>query len=61
MLLVGDAILSLTNCSQCVMCGQMKMSFNAPTPHLQALPIMGFGYQWKLDFVGPLSLILQHN
>jgi hypothetical protein len=22
---------------------------------------MGIGYQWNLDFVGPLSLTLQHN
>jgi hypothetical protein len=37
------------------------MSFNAPTPHLQPLPIMGLGYQWNLDFSNPLNLTMGHN
>ncbi len=32
-----------------------------PTPQLQPLPIVGLGYQWSLDFVGPMSLTPQHN
>ncbi len=39
----------------------MQASFNAPTPQLQPLPIMGLGYQWSLDFTSPLSLTRQHN
>jgi hypothetical protein len=37
------------------------MSFNAPTPHLQPLTIIGIGSKWNLDFVSPLNLIMRHN
>ncbi len=47
--------------SKCMVCDQVQASFNAPTPHLQPLPIMGLGYQWSLDFFGPLSLTPWHN
>ncbi len=40
---------------------QVQMSFNAPTPQLQPLPIMGLMCQWSLDFVGSLNLIIWHN
>jgi hypothetical protein len=40
---------------------KVKASFNAPTPQLHPLPIMGLGYHWNLDFVGPLPLTIQHN
>jgi hypothetical protein len=42
--------------SKCMVCDQVQASFNAPTPHLQPLPIMGLGYQWSLDFLRQLSL-----
>ncbi len=38
-------------------CDQVWVSFNAPTFHLQSVPIMGFGYQQNLNFANPLSLI----
>jgi hypothetical protein len=44
-----------------MVCDQIQTSFNALTPHLQPLPIMGFGYQWSLDFIDPLSLTPQYN
>jgi len=47
--------------SRCILCDQVWASFNAPTLHLQPLPIMGLGYWWSLDFVGPLSLTPWHN
>jgi hypothetical protein len=36
------------------------VSFNAPTPRLQLLPIMGLIINgiWILDFVNPLNLIV---
>jgi len=45
----------------CMVCDQIWVSFNAPTPHLQPLAIMGFGYQWSLHFANPLNLTLWHN
>ncbi len=47
--------------SKCMVCDQIWASFNGPTPHLQPLPIMGFGYQWSLDFANPLGLTPWHN
>jgi len=46
---------------RCMVCDQVEASFNAPTPHLQPLPIMGLGYRCSLDFVNPLNLTPQHN
>ncbi len=46
---------------RCMVCDQIRASFNAPTPHLQPLPIMGLGYWWSLDFASPLSLTPWHN
>jgi hypothetical protein len=40
---------------------RVKASFNAPTPQLRPLPIMGMGYHWSLDFAGPLPLTVWHN
>jgi hypothetical protein len=41
---------------------QVRTSFNAPTPHLQPLPIMGLGYQWSFDFANTLNTLTpQHN
>jgi hypothetical protein len=37
------------------------MVWDATTPHLQPLPIMGLGYRWSLNFASPLNLIVQHN
>jgi transposase InsO family protein len=39
----------------------VRASFNAPTPQLHPLPIMGLGYRWSLDFARPLPLTIQHN
>ncbi len=36
-----------------MVCDEVQASFNAPTPHLQPLRIMGLGYRWSLDFVDP--------
>jgi len=47
--------------SDCMVCDRVKASFNAPTPQLHPLPIMGLGYCWNLDFVGPLPLTIWHN
>jgi hypothetical protein len=44
-----------------MVCDQVCASFNAPTSNYSLLPIMGLGYQWNLDFVGPLNLTPQHN
>ncbi len=45
-----------------MVCDQVRVSFNAPKPHLQpTLPIMGLGYQWSLDFASPLNLTIWHN
>ena len=40
---------------------RVRASFNAPTPILQPLPIMGLGYWWSLDFAGPLPITRRHN
>ena len=42
--------------SHCMVCDRVRASFNAPTPQLHPLPIMGLGYRWSLDFAGPLPL-----
>jgi hypothetical protein len=47
--------------SCCMVCDKVRASFNAPTPQLHPLPIMGLGYRWSLDFAGPLPLTVRHN
>jgi hypothetical protein len=47
--------------ARCVVCDRVCASFNAPMPQLQPLPIMGLGYRWSLDFVGPLPITPRHN
>ncbi len=47
--------------SHCMVCDRVRASFNAPTPQLHPLPIMGLGYHWSLDFARPLPLIIWHN
>jgi hypothetical protein len=47
--------------SHCMVCDRVRASFNAPTPQLHPLPIMGLGYRWNLDFAGPLPLTIRHN
>ncbi len=47
--------------SHCMVCDRVRASFNAPTPQLHPLPIMGLGYRWSLDFAGPLPLTVWHN
>jgi hypothetical protein len=47
--------------ARCVVCDCVRASFNAPMPQLQPLPIMGLGYRWSLDFVGPLPVTPRHN
>jgi hypothetical protein len=47
--------------SHCMVCDRVKASFNAPTPQLHPLPIMGSGYCWSLHFAGPLPLTVRHN
>ncbi len=45
-----------------MVCDQVRVSFNAPTPHLQpTLLIMGLAYQWSLDFANPLNLTMWYN
>jgi hypothetical protein len=44
-----------------MVCDRVRASFNALTPQLHPLPIMGLGYHWNLDFAGPLPLTVQHN
>ncbi len=47
--------------SHCMVYDKVRASFNAPTPQLHPLPIMGLGYRWSLDFAGPLPLTVRHN
>jgi hypothetical protein len=47
--------------ARCMVCNRVRASFNALMPHLQPLPIMGLGYRWSLDFVGPLPMIPRYN
>jgi hypothetical protein len=47
--------------SHCMVFDKVRASFNAPTPQLHPLPIMGLGYHWNLDFARPLPLIVRHN
>ncbi|OAE19927.1 hypothetical protein AXG93_1520s1000 [Marchantia polymorpha subsp. ruderalis] len=47
--------------SRCIVCDRVRASFNAPTPELHPLPIMGLGYRWSLDFAGPLPLTVRHH
>jgi hypothetical protein len=47
--------------ARCVVCDRVRASFNTPMPQLQPLPIMGLGYRWSLDFVGPLPVTPRHN
>ncbi|OAE30677.1 hypothetical protein AXG93_1422s1010 [Marchantia polymorpha subsp. ruderalis] len=47
--------------SRCMVCDRVRASFNAPTPELHPLPIMGLGYRWSLDFAGPLPLTTRHH
>jgi hypothetical protein len=47
--------------AHCMVCDKVRASFNVPTPQLHPLPIMGLGYHWSLDFVGPLLLTIWHN
>jgi hypothetical protein len=44
-----------------MVCDRVRALFNALTPHLHPLPIMGLGYCWSLDFAGPLPLTIWHN
>jgi hypothetical protein len=45
----------------CFLICVMWLSVGIIQHHLQPLPIMGFAYQWSLDFVCPLNLVMQHN
>jgi len=47
--------------SHCMVCDRVRGSFNAPTPQLHPLLIMGLGYHWSLDFERPLPLTVWHN
>ena len=47
--------------ARCQVCDRVRTSFNAPTLVLQPLPIMGLGYEWNLDFVGPIPITKRHN
>ncbi|OAE34649.1 hypothetical protein AXG93_4034s1020 [Marchantia polymorpha subsp. ruderalis] len=47
--------------SRCMICDRVKASFNAPTPELHPLPIMGLGYRWSLDSAGPLPLTQRYH
>ena len=47
--------------ARCQVCDRVCASFNAPTPVLQPLPIIGLGYWWSLDFAGPLPITKRHN
>ena len=47
--------------SKYMVCDRVRASFNAPTPQLHPLPIMGLGYRWSLDFAGPLPVTSRHN
>jgi hypothetical protein len=44
-----------------MVCDWVHASFNATTPHLQLLLIIGHGYWWNLDFATLLSLTIHHN
>ena len=46
----------VTYVSRCEVCDRVRSSFNTLSPQLQPLPIMGLGYRWSLDFVGPLTI-----
>ena len=39
---------------RCEVCDRVRSSFNNLFPQLRPLSIMGLGYRWSLDFVGPL-------
>ena len=39
---------------RCEVCDRVRLSFNTLSPQLKPLSIMGIGYKWSLDFVGPL-------
>ena len=41
--------------SQCAVCARVAATFNAITPELQPLPIMGLFYRWGMDLCGPFS------
>ena len=43
---------------RCKVCNRVRSSFNILSPQLKPLPIIGLGYRWNLDFVGPLLLTL---
>jgi hypothetical protein len=61
-LTMKDAIRSVKNCFLSVVCDwNLLVSFNAPTFHLQSLPIMGFRYWWNFDFTCSLKLIVWYN
>ncbi len=47
--------------SRCMVCDRVRALFNAPTPHLHPLPIMGLGYRGNLDFTGSLPLMVRPN
>lgn len=47
--------------AKCMVCDRVIASFNATTPQLHPLPIMGLGYRWSLDFAGPLPVTARHN
>jgi len=47
--------------SHCMVCDRVRALFNAPTPHLHPLRIMGLGYRSSLDFERPLPLTVRHN
>jgi hypothetical protein len=47
--------------SRYMVCDGVRASFNAPTPQLHPLLIMGLGYRWSLDFAKPLPLMVRHN
>ena len=43
-----------------MVCDRVHFSFNAPIAILQPLSIMGLGYRWSLDFVGPFHITKHH-
>ena len=47
--------------ARCQVCDRIRALFNAPTPILQPLSIMGLGYRWSLNFAGPLPITKRHN
>jgi hypothetical protein len=48
-----------TYVGRCEVCDRVRSSFNTLTPQLRPLLIMGLGYRWSLDFVGPLMTTSQ--